>query len=65
MYENRGRKLLSRPAFVRRLARQGFTASILVLGSLAIGTIGFHLLNRQAWVDALLNSAMLLGGMGL
>jgi hypothetical protein len=64
MYENRPQTLLSRPAFVRRLARQGSTASMLVLGSLAIGTVGFHVLSRQTWVDALLNSAMLLGGMG-
>jgi hypothetical protein len=32
--------------------------------SLLIGTTGFHLLARQPLIDALLNSAMLLGGMG-
>ena len=37
---------------------------MLVLGSLAFGTLGFHLLSGQLWIDALLNSAMLLGGMG-
>ena len=37
---------------------------MLVVVSLAIGTVGFHLLSRQLWIDALLNSAMLLGGMG-
>jgi hypothetical protein len=64
MYEHHQQKLLSRPAFVRRLARQGVTALTLVLVSLAFGTIGFHVLSRQLWIDALLNSAMLLGGMG-
>ena len=57
-------KLLSRRVFVQRLARQGSVALILVLGSLALGTVGFHVLSRQLWIDALLNSAMLLGGMG-
>jgi hypothetical protein len=31
---------------------------------LIIGTIGFHWLALQEWIDAFLNSSMLLGGMG-
>jgi hypothetical protein len=57
-------KALTKRLFVQRLARQGWVALILVLGSLALGTVGFHVLSRQLWIDALLNSAMLLGGMG-
>lgn len=64
MYEHRRQRLLSRPAFLKRLVRHGMWAVLLVLGSLALGTVGFHLLSRQPWLDALLNSAMLLGGMG-
>ena len=64
MYEHRGQKLLGRSPFVKRLARQGLIAMMLAVASLSIGTIGFHLLSRQPWIDALLNSAMLLGGMG-
>src|SRR5207247_2651853 len=37
---------------------------LLVLGSLVIGTIGFHYLTIEKWWNALVNSAMLLGGMG-
>ena len=37
---------------------------MLVLISLVIGTVGFHVLSGQLWIDALLNAAMLLGGMG-
>ena len=64
MYEHRSQKLLSRPEFLRRLALHGVWALALVFGSLTLGVLGFHLLGRQAWIDALLNSAMLLGGMG-
>jgi uncharacterized membrane protein len=64
MYEHHRQRLLNRPAFVKRLARHGVWALLLVLGSLALGMVGFHLLSRQPWIDALLNSAMLLGGMG-
>ncbi len=64
MYEHRRQRLLSRPSFLRRLARQGLSALALVVFSMAIGTVGFHVLSQQRWIDALLNSAMLLGGMG-
>jgi hypothetical protein len=64
MYEHHRQRLLSRPAFLRRLAKQGISALVLVAVSLGIGTVGFHVLSGQLWIDALLNSAMLLGGMG-
>ena len=37
---------------------------LLIAVSLAIGMIGYHALERLAWLDAFLNAAMLLGGMG-
>ena len=36
----------------------------LILVSLAIGMIGFQLVQTNSWTDAYLNAAMLLGGMG-
>ena len=47
-----------------RLLRHGGWVFILLGGSLGIGILGFHYLSHLAWIDALLNSAMLLGGMG-
>jgi hypothetical protein len=32
--------------------------------SLFIGMLGYHSLERLGWIDAFLNAAMLLGGMG-
>jgi sterol desaturase/sphingolipid hydroxylase (fatty acid hydroxylase superfamily) len=64
MYEYRRQRLLSRRTFVKRLARHGVWALLLVVGSLSFGTVGFHLLSLQPWLDALLNAATLLGGMG-
>jgi hypothetical protein len=34
------------------------------VGSLAIGVLGYHIFEGLPWIDALLNAAMLLGGMG-
>lgn len=46
------------------MARHGGYALILVAISIAIGVAGFHNLAGQPAIDALLNAAMLLGGMG-
>ena len=64
MYEHRRQHPIHRQAFLKRLARHGALALLLVLSSLGLGVVGFHVLSGQQWIDALVNSAMLLGGMG-
>lgn len=63
-FEHRREPLLPFPQFLRRLSRHGAVAFVLVTSSLAIGMAGYHGLEGQPWVDAFLNAAMLLGGMG-
>jgi hypothetical protein len=36
----------------------------IILGSLTLGVLGYHLLEGLPWLDALLNASMILGGMG-
>jgi hypothetical protein len=50
--------------FFQHLWRQARWAAVLVLASIIFGTLGFHTLVPEPWVDALLNTCMLLGGMG-
>ena len=50
--------------FLRHVARGVALAAILVLGSLGIGTLGYHVFEHLPWLDAELNAAMILGGMG-
>jgi len=64
MYEHHDSPLLPPRLFWRRLARHFGYSAALVGGSLVVGTLGFHLLAGQSLVDAFLNAAMLLGGMG-
>jgi len=64
MYEHHTQPLLTTRQFVIRLLRHGGIAGGILLFSLAMGTIGFHWLALQEWIDAFLNSSMLLGGMG-
>jgi hypothetical protein len=64
MFEHRTQPLLSRPEFLARLARSGAVAVILIVASLTVGMLGYHVTEHLGWLDAFLNSAMLLGGMG-
>ena len=64
MFEHRDEPLLSRPAFMRRLARYAIIALGIDLLSLVIGIFGYHFFEDLSWVDSLLNAAMILGGMG-
>ena len=64
MYEHRSAPVLSRWAFGRRIATHiGYVLPFLVF-SLGAGTAGFKYYAGQCWIDAFLNTAMLLGGMG-
>jgi hypothetical protein len=65
MFEHRSQPLLTRQAFLRRMAQHGGYAVGLVIVSLIIGTAGFALFAAQTFLDALLNASMLLAGMGL
>jgi len=62
--ERRNEPLLPPAAFIARLARYAAVAAVIVLVSLGLGVAGYHYLARLPWVDALLNAAMILGGMG-
>ena len=64
MYEHRTAQVIPWPAFVRRMLRHGGYVLEIAAVSIAIGMAGFHWLAMQSWLDAFVNSAMLLGGMG-
>jgi hypothetical protein len=64
MYEGRRKKILSRRAFARRVARHLLLALVLITLALAIGVIGYRCLEGLDWLDSLLNASMILGGMG-
>jgi len=63
MYEHRTEPLLSRRAFLARLAQHGAAALGLIFGSLTIGAVGYHATEGLPWLDAVLNAAMILTGM--
>ena len=64
MFENKFESLASRSTFLRRLATSTSIGLLAVAISLFAGMLGYHSIEGLSWIDAFLNAAMLLGGMG-
>ena len=64
MYESKQQVVLPKTHFAKRLFLHALIAGALIVISLGIGMVGYSTLEHLPLVDAFLNSAMLLGGMG-
>ena len=63
-YEHHTQALLPARLFYRRLWRHALLTGAVILVSLGLGVLGYHLTETMPWLDALLNASMILGGMG-
>ena len=63
-FEHHTQPLIPMNQFLRRVGNSGILALGIITVSLMIGMIGYRSLEGLSWMDAFLNSAMLLGGMG-
>jgi len=64
VFEHKSEPLLSHRDFLGRVARSVLAGALLVALSLLAGMVGYHTFEQLEWIDAFLNAAMLLGGMG-
>ena len=64
MFEHRSSPLLPRDAFYRRLVICFLLSQALAALALLIGMAGYHFFENLGWVDAFVNAAMILSGMG-
>src|SRR5215207_9912064 len=56
--------LMPRRLFIRRVRNYAVFAVVVIGVSWLIGILGYKILENMSWIDAILNSAMILGGMG-
>lgn len=63
-YEHRSQPLLHWSAFLKRVAISFALGMALVLVSLLAGMAGYHYFENLRWIDAFVNAAMILSGMG-
>lgn len=64
MYEKRHEKMLSYPQFFKRMLWSGLIGLLLIAIALGIGMWGYHHFEKMHWIDAFVNAAMILSGMG-
>lgn len=64
MFTGKPVPLASRSVFVGRFRRALALWAAVVAIALAIGMAGYHWIAGEPWVDAFLDAAMILGGMG-
>lgn len=62
--EHRKENIASLPKFIFRLGRYAAFAFVLILFSVGIGTIGYHVISKLHWIDSLHMASMILTGMG-
>jgi len=64
IYEPRHAPPIPLGRFALRMAAHACVALVLIAISLFVGMVGYRHYEQMSWLDAFLNSAMLLGGMG-
>jgi len=64
MFEHRSSPLLPRKEFIGRMRRCVLLSAGIAAVTLAVGMIGYHLLEKMPWPDSFANASMILSGMG-
>ena len=64
MYEHHTKPLLPRKVYYRRIVRHAALGVAVIVVSLGLGMMGYHFFEKLPWVDAFVNAAMILSGMG-
>lgn len=63
-FEHHKKPLLPKKEFLRRQLRYAGFSFLILAVSLCLGTAGYHVFGSLPWIDAFLNAAMILTGMG-
>jgi hypothetical protein len=64
MFERRTKHLLPQREFYKRVVRHTAMGVMVIVVSLGIGMTGYHVFENLPWIDAFVNAAMILSGMG-
>ena len=64
MFEHYHEPLLPKIVFYKRFLRSVGIGIVIIIGSLLLGILGYHVTEGLSWLDSLLNASMILSGMG-
>jgi len=63
-FEHKAKALLERKLFFFRMLWTLLFATLVLIGCLLIGILGYHYWGPMSWIDSLHNASMILSGMG-
>ncbi len=64
MYESKNQTIAPKPTFFKRMLRNLIIGIFATALSLFIGMLGYKHFEKMDWIDAYVNAAMILSGMG-
>ena len=64
MFEHHTKPLLPRKEYYRRILRHAGLGATIIVVALGLGMTGYHVFEKLPWIDAFVNAAMILSGMG-
>ncbi len=64
MFEHHTDQILPRRIFYRRVGRHAVIAVAILVAALGVGMVGYHHFEGAKWIDAYVDAAMILSGMG-
>ena len=64
MFEKRYESLMPSHQFILRVIRSIIIGLLIIVFAELVGMIGYHVFEDMGWVDAFVNAAMILSGMG-
>ena len=65
IFEHKNQPLLPYPKFLKRMMRCTLCASALLIATISLGTIGYYFTEHQACIDGMVNSVLVMTGVGL
>jgi hypothetical protein len=63
-FEHHNQKVIPFNEFIKRLVRYSFFSVLLILFSVSLGTVGYHIFAQLGWIDSFHSSCLILTGMG-
>ena len=65
IFEHHKQPLVPKSVFMRRVAKCVWVAFLLLTGSILAGAVVYHYVEGFSWVEAVMNSVMIMTGLGL
>ena len=65
LFEHKHQPIIAPHQFVKRILSCVLLSLVILVLVVSLGAIAYHVIEKQIWIDALLNAVMVMSGLGL